>query len=148
MRETGRDAMVNLMEIRRFDLDGQGLARVVGELEARILEVVWARDTTTVREVTEALGPNVHHKTVMTIMNRMVEKGLLSRRALGKGRTFTYQAVTDRETFMSQVARRVVAGLMADFGRPALAHFVDGIAPEHLAELEALIERRRKAGDE
>lgn len=136
------------MQIRRFDLDTRGLARVVGELEARILDVVWARDTVTVREVTEALGPNVHRKTVMTIMNRMVEKGLLNRTALGQGRTFTYDAVTDRKTFMSQVASQVIAGLMADFGRPTMAHFVDGIDVEQLAELEALIQRRREANDE
>lgn len=136
------------MEIRRFDLDTRGLARVVGELEARILEVVWARGTATVKEVTEALGPNAHPKTVMTIMNRMVEKGLLNRKMLGQGRTFTYDAATGRETFMSQVVSRVIAGLMADFGQPAMAHFVDGINSEQLAELEALIQRKREANDE
>lgn len=136
------------MEIHRFDLDAQGLARVVGELEARILEVVWARGTITVREVTEALGPNAHHKTIMTIMNRMVEKGLLVRQALGRGRTFTYDAATDRETFMSQVASRVIAGLMTDFGQPTMAHFVDGIGSEQLTELEALIRRKREANGE
>lgn len=136
------------MEIRRFDLDAQGLARVVGELEARILEVVWARGTVTVREVTEALGPSSHHKTIMTIMNRMVEKGLLNRQALGQGRTFTYNAASDRETFMSQVVSRVIAGLMTDFGQPTMAHFVDGIGSEQLAELEALIQRKREANDE
>ncbi|CAN5238393.1 BlaI/MecI/CopY family transcriptional regulator [soil metagenome] len=136
------------MEIRRFDLDAQGLARVVGELEARILEVVWARGTVTVREVTEALGPSSHHKTIMTIMNRMVEKGLLNRQALGQGRTFTYNAASDRETFMSQVVSRVIAGLMTDFGQPTMAHFVEGIGSEQLAELEALIQRKREANDE
>lgn len=135
------------MEIRRFDLDAQGLARVVGEFEARVLEAIWAQGTSTVKEVTEVLGPNAHHKTVMTIMNRMVEKRLLDREPLGQGRAFAYRAVTDRETFMSQVASQVMAGLLADFGRPTLAHFVDGINPEQLAELESLIERKRKADD-
>ncbi len=44
------------MEIRRFDLDSHGLARVVGELQARILEVVWALERPTVKDVTDALG--------------------------------------------------------------------------------------------
>lgn len=129
------------MDIRRFDLDAKGLARVLGELEARILEVVWSLERATVKDVTDALGPNAHVKTIMTVMNRMVEKELLRRER--HGRAFWYEPITDRETFMAGVTSRVLAGLLADFPQPTLAHFVESADPEQLAALEALIRSRR-----
>lgn len=129
------------MEIRRFDLEAQGLARVLGELEAKILEVVWAQQQTTVKEVTDALGPDANLKTIMTVMNRMVEKHLLRRER--RSRAYYYEAVADRETFMNGIASQVLAGLLADFPQPTLAHFVESADPEQLAALEALIRRRR-----
>ena len=127
--------------VRRFDLDAQGLARVLGELEARILEAVWAHGPATVKDVTAALGPDAHFKTTMTVMNRLVDKGLLIRRR--RGRAFVYQAVIERDTFRRRVAEQVVSGLLADFRQPALASFVDAADPAQLDELEALIRRRR-----
>jgi predicted transcriptional regulator len=129
------------MQIRRFDLDSQGLERVLGELEARILETVWALGEPTVKEVTAQLGPQAHFKTIMTVMNRMVEKQLLTRRL--RGRQFVYTAVLDREAFIEQVASRVLSGLLSDFGSPTMAHFLAGATPEQLAELEHLLAKRR-----
>ena len=129
------------MDVRRFDLDAQGLARVLGELEAKVLEVVWAGGRVTVKDVTDALGPAAHIKTIMTVMNRMVEKALLRRER--HGRAFYYEPVTDRDTFMAGVASRVLAGLLADFPQPTLAHFVESADTEQLAALEALIRSRR-----
>lgn len=129
------------MDIQRFDLDSQGLARVLGELQARILEAVWTLGRPTVKQVTDALGPDAHPKTVMTVMNRMVDKGLLRRER--QGRAFYYVAAEHREAFMTQVADRVLKGLLADFRRPTLAHFVEAADAGQLAELEALIQRRR-----
>jgi predicted transcriptional regulator len=131
--------------IRRFDLDQHGLARVLGELEADILQAVWALDQPSVKDVAAALGPEAHVKTVMTVMNRMVEKGLLRRRR--RDRHYTYAAAENRERFLQQIADRVVSGLLADFARPALAQFVQDVTPEQLAELERLIAERRERGE-
>lgn len=129
------------MNIRRFDLEAQGLARVLGELEANIIEIVWASGCTTVKKTAESLGSDTNVKTVMTVMNRMVDKGLLRRKR--KGRAFYYEATTDRETFMRNVVDRVLQELIADFRQPTLAHFIDTADPEQLAELEELLRRRR-----
>jgi predicted transcriptional regulator len=131
--------------IRRFDLDERGLTRVLGELESHILQAVWELGQPTVKEVALALGPSTHVKTVMTVMNRMVEKDLLRR--YRRGRHYIYTAYVDQETFMQQVADRVLSGLLADFGRPTLAHFVQEASSEQLAELERLISERRTLED-
>jgi predicted transcriptional regulator len=95
----------------------------------------------TVKDVTDALGPDAHVKTIMTVMNRMVGKALLQRER--RGRAFYYAPVIDRETFLAGVASRVLAGLLADFPQPTLAHFVESADAEQLAALEALIRSRR-----
>ena len=129
------------MDIRRFDLGARGLARVLGDLEARILEIVWVRERATVKDVTDALGPDAHIKTVMTVMNRMVDKRLLRRER--HGRAYDYEPIASRDAFMAQVADRVLDGLMSDFRQPTLARFIETADQTHLAELEALIRSRR-----
>ena len=134
------------MTFRRFDLDHRGPARVLGELEAQILEAVWRLGQPTVKEVTAALGPDAHRKTVMTVMNRMVDKNLLLRSR--RGREFVYAAVLAQEAFVGQVVSQVLSGLLADFGPLPLAQFVQGATPEQLAELERLIADRNSQQEE
>lgn len=135
-----------MSSIRRFDLEQHGLARVLGELEADILQAVWSLDQPTVKDVTAALGPQTNVKTVMTVMNRMVDKDLLRRHR--RGRHFVYTAASDREHFMQHIADRVLSGLLSDFRQPTLVHFVQEASPEQLAELEQLIALRRSQEDE
>jgi hypothetical protein len=71
------------LSIHRFNLDGSGLGRVLGTLEARILEAIWQEGPLTVREMAAALGPECHYKTILTVANRLVDKGLLLREPAG-----------------------------------------------------------------
>lgn len=134
------------MSIHRFNLDGSGLGRVLGALEARILDVVWDGGPMTVREMTAALGPAAHYKTVLTVANRMVEKGLLEREPTGE-RAFRYRAGEPRESFLDRVSASVVAGLVGEFGKRSLAHFVDAageVDATFLDELERLVRERKE----
>lgn len=134
------------MAIHRFDLDERGLTRVLGELQARIMEAVWRLDAPTISEISTAVGPAAHYKTVMTVTNRLVEKGLLVRERTIR-RTFSYRPTMSRDAFRAQVAASVANGLMGEFGQQALAHLVNAaeqIDPTYLDELERLV-RERKA---
>ncbi len=135
------------MDIHRFNLDGSGLTRVLGELEARIMEAIWRLGAPTGKEICDALGPGSHYKTVLTVVNRLVEKGLLTREPTGD-RAFRYRAVESREAFLGRVSARVANGLVGDFGRQALAHLVgaaDAVDPSYLDELERLVRERRES---
>lgn len=135
------------MDIHRFDLDGSGLTRVLGELQARIMEAVWQLEAATIHDIRKVIGPDAHHKTVMTVTNRLVEKGLLVRERT-VDRSYSYRASVDREVFLSQVASRVASGLIDEFGHVGLAHLVDAagdVDPTYLDELERLV-RARKEG--
>jgi predicted transcriptional regulator len=132
--------------IERFNLDGRGLTRVLGELEARIMEAVWRLGAPTGKELHAALGAAPHYKTVLTVANRLVEKGLLAREAPAGDRAYRYRATESRAAFLDRVATNVARGLVGDFGPGALAPFVraaDAIDPAYLDELERLVRERK-----
>ena len=126
--------------IQSFKLDQRGLARVFGELEARIMEAVWELGPATVQEVCDHLGPDQNYKTVMTVMNRLVEKNALLRHR--DARAFIYEAADSRDAFVQDVSRHVVEGLLQDFGPAAIAQFLAAMdtSPESLDALRKLIE--------
>lgn len=133
-------------------LSADGFAKVLGDLEARVMQAVWelghpaparAVHERVVREHEVAL------LTVITVLNKLVEKNLL-RRNKQEG-LLHYHACWTPDELRAHVARRVVDGILS-FGPAAFAaSFVDALAeqdPEQLAELERLIHRRLRAEEE
>jgi len=132
--------------LHAFKLDREGLARVFGELEAAVMDAVWTRGEASVLQVADDLADGAHYKTVMTVMNRLVEKGVLERRR--RSRAFVYRARESREAFRARVSQRVVEGLVRDFGDVAVAQFVatlEGVDPDLLARLRRLVDAREAA---
>ena len=115
--------MNNSFSVISFRLNQEGLARVFGELEAQIMEAVWQLEEPTVQAVCDFLGPEHNYKTVMTVMNRLVEKGALNR--CRRSRAFVYQPGQSREAFLRRVSQAVMGGLVRDFGGLAVAQFVE-----------------------
>lgn len=134
--------------VQNFKLDQRGMARVFGELEAQIMEAVWTLGEATVQDVVDHLEGDYNYKTIMTVMNRLVDKRVLTRRR--ESRAFLYTARESRNEFLRRVSRRIVEGLIQDFGEVALAQFVgavDDVDPRQLEALEKMIrERTAKRG--
>ena len=83
--------------------------------------------------------------TVITVLNKLVEKGLLAR-AKREG-LLHYEARWAEEEFMAHASRRVVEGVLSFGPDFVAASFVDVLAerdPERLAELGRLIRKRLK----
>lgn len=130
--------------VQTFKLDQRGLARVFGELEVEIMEAVWALGEARVADVCDWLGGAANYKTVMTVMNRLVEKRVLARER--QSRAFVYTAVETRDAFLCLVSRRVAEGLVRDFGDHAVAQFVDAldaVDPALLERLQELVDERK-----
>jgi predicted transcriptional regulator len=132
-------------------LSAKGLAKVLGDLEARVMRTVWALGRpASAREVHERVieEHEVAHLTVVTVLNKLVDKKLLAR-AKQEG-VYHYRARWSEEEFRAHVSRRVVEGVLS-FGPEAVAaSFVDVLAeqdPERLAMMERLI-RKRMDGEE
>lgn len=133
------------MNIHRYNLNGSGPTRVLGELEAKIMEAVWALGQPTGKEICDALGPDAHYKTVLTVANRLVEKGLLVREPTGS-RALRYRAVESRDVFLDRIAASVANGLVTDFGQHGLSQLVraaEMLDPAYLDELERLVRKQK-----
>jgi predicted transcriptional regulator len=121
------------MAIRR-----QVAGRRLGELEAEVMDLAWSRDDWIgVNDLLAALkGRQRAYTTVMTIVTRLCDKGLLERRRDGRG--FVYRPALSREQVAAQALREVLAD--ADDPQAVLAHFVKDLeaSPELLARLQAL----------
>src|SRR5215831_11398184 len=87
------------------------LQRSLGSLEREILSCCWERRHLRVREACAMLASPVAYTTVMTTMDRLYKKGLLSRQRAG--RAFVYSATVTREELHSVVAAELVEGMLS-----------------------------------
>lgn len=135
---------------RLFDFkpSRKGLGKVLGDLEAEIMEEVWTRGTCTVRDVYEGLRlrKRIAYTTVMTVMSRLAHKGLLAKDK--DGAAFVYRPSVSKDEFRRGVVAEVITGLLDGFGKEVVSQLVskaDRVDPEILAELEhAITEHKRR----
>jgi len=116
--------------------------RGLGELERAIMAIVWAADgPLTGRVVVDELTQQrpVAYTTVLTVMDRLVRKGMLTRQR--SGRAHTYQAATSRAAYTADLMASVLG---SSDDRPAvLLHFVEQIPPDQAAALQAALDTAR-----
>ncbi len=128
---------------------GRGVEKLLGELELEVMRVVWARPAVTVRDVLDALSKtrSLAYTTVMTIMSRLVDKGLLAIEKQGK--TYLYRAAQTAEEFKVRAVGRVVQALIADFGGEiAISQFVEHLSAVDPDQLQQLAEMVKLAQEE
>jgi predicted transcriptional regulator len=127
-------------------LSADGLSKVLGDLEARVMRAVWdlARPASA-RHVHEVVVEEheVALLTVVTVLNKLVTKGFLQRAK--RDDLLHYSPRWSEAEFMTHASRRVVEGVLALEPDEVAAAFVDVMAerdPEALAELGRMIRRR------
>lgn len=100
---------------------------MLGDLERAVMDVAWARPHVTVREVVSALaaGRKSAYTTVMTVMNRLVKKGILKRRQ--DGVSFRYAATVTRCGFLKACSCEVVDTFVRCYGKAAIAPLNDAV---------------------
>ena len=117
------------------------------ELESEVMHEVWGcRGETTVRNILEALNGRADkeraYTTVMTIMRRLDEKGMLVRRREGK--TDLYVPRMTREEYVEARADAEVQAVVEQYGEKALVHFarqMDQLDPARRQRLRRLSRR-------
>jgi predicted transcriptional regulator len=145
-REARSRGVPRLQETVRLTADG--LAKVLGDLEARVMQAVWRiGEPASAREVHEVVtrAHRVELLTVITVLNKLVSKGLLSRAK--REDLFHYRARMSEQEFMAHASRMVVEGILSLAPDAVAASLVDVLAerdPEQLAELAKLIRKRMR----
>lgn len=119
---------------------------MLGDLEARIMEAVWLLSgPAPAREVHARVAKThkVELLTVVTVLNKLVAKGLLQR--VRDDGLLHYSAIYTKDEFTAHASRRVVEGILALGPDAVSASLVDVLArrdPERLAELGRLVRQR------
>lgn len=114
-------------------------AHLQGELQLEAMRALWRLgEPSSVEEVRQAL-PTRHrgaYTTVQTILNRLAERGLLSREREGKA--IRYEPKVSEADYYSRSLRHTLATASDEARRSALAQLVGDMAPGERDEIEAL----------
>lgn len=110
----------------------------LGELEAEIMQVVWQQGHATVQDVQRALQPTraSAYTTVMTVMGRLADKGLLARHK--EGRAYVYRAAVEQHAVAGSLLAALVGRVFDGSSSRAIAHLLEADAEVDDAELERL----------
>jgi BlaI family transcriptional regulator, penicillinase repressor len=118
----------------------------LGPLEERILEALWQRRNATVRELLQAGYDDLAYTTVMTTLDRLYKKGLLTRDA--EGRAFRYTPRFTRQELHREAAGQALRQMLD--ASPAsslpLSYLVEILTERDvqlLDELRQLVDQKR-----
>lgn len=122
-----------------------------GELQLEVMRALWHLERGSVEDVRQALEPRRRgaYTTVQTVLNRLAERGLLTRERRGK--SIHYTPVISEADYYARSLRATLDQASEEARRSALANVVGEMAPGELGEIEALARevagkrRRRRA---
>lgn len=119
-----------------------GAVRGFGDLEAAVMERLWAADgTRTVRDIHTELAADrtLAYTTVMTVMDKLHRKGWLTRQPAG--RAYAYLPTVTRERYTADLMGEALA---ASSDRSAtLVAFLDRLTPGEATQLRAALDQQR-----
>lgn len=121
---------------------------VLGPLETEVMQIIWARGRSNVRDVAQELGRPLAYTTVMTTLDRLFKKGLLHREK--EDRAFFYVPALDRQEWDQRRAGLWVSGFLSGqnaSGELLLSCLVDAVGQRDealLDELERQIALKRR----
>ena len=110
-------------------------------LELACLTALWSMSEGNVRSVQQVLSPSrpLAYTTIMTVLERLVKKGKLTRRKVG--RSFVYAPADSRDT-LRRVAVRELVDAFFDGSEEQLMLFLRGESPKEIVAAAAASEDR------
>jgi BlaI family penicillinase repressor len=116
-----------------------------GELE--VLRILWDRGPSTVRQVLEVVNRKRkrHYTSVMSLLNTMAEKGLVTSEAAG--RAFVYRARVGREKTLGRLVKDLLGRAFEGSAGALVLQVLDQCSPspEEMDQIAEAIERYRKS---
>jgi predicted transcriptional regulator len=117
---------------------------IQGELQAQIMSALWRLESGTVEEVRSSLPRRYRgaYNTVQTVLNRLTDRGLLSRKR--RGNAFVYRARVSEADYVSRSIELTLAGASAGARNAALARLIGTLEPDELSDLQHLAGEARQ----
>jgi predicted transcriptional regulator len=140
--------MIRFLKGRIYQQDDPAKQFSVGRLEFDLMQILWSRGESNVRDVVQQLDRPLAYTTVMTTLDRLYKKGLLERRT--QDRAYVYSARFSQQEWERRRAESIVARFLAR--APAsrdllLSSLLDAVGKHDavlLDELEKKIRKKRK----
>jgi predicted transcriptional regulator len=128
------------LDISTFRPDRPGIRKVLGDLEAEIMELIWAQPPEkgiAVRDIFELLYQRrrIAYTTVMSTMARLAKKQLL--RVKKNEQTYIYYPTCTEQEFISSFIGRILEDLFVSFS----GSFIEGI--RSIQDPQAALEAHR-----
>jgi BlaI family transcriptional regulator, penicillinase repressor len=119
---------------------------ITGELQSQVMAAVWRLGGATVEEVRTGLPPRYRgaYTTIQTVLNRLAERGLLSRHK--SGNAIEYRPRISEADYVSRSISQTLAGASMDARQAALARLIGDLDKDELSTLQRLAQamgRRR-----
>ncbi len=134
-------------EISVFRPDREGVRKVLGDLEADIMEYLWEKAAqgtpdVTVREVYEAFWQKryVAYTTIMTTMARLARKHLLRAKKLESA--YLYTPILSKAEFIDNFVSRILENLLVSFSHTTENHLqrmAQGDMAERISALKSKV---------
>lgn len=118
---------------------------VHGTLQAEVMRILWELKEATVDDI-RALQPEDRrsaYTTVQTVLNRLLDRGLLDRELRGKA--FVYRPCYRESELLARSIGERLAGASQSVRRQALVNLVDELDPVEVDELARYANRVRRA---
>lgn len=106
-----------------------------GELQSQVMAALWRLESGTVEQVRSALPSRYRsaYTTVQTVLNRLADRGLLSRQREGRG--IIYRTKVSEAEYLSRSIKYTLAGASVDARQAALAQLIGDLDSAELDEL-------------
>ena len=124
-------------------------AAIQGELQTQIMAALWRLGEGSVLDVRAALPERYRsaYTTVQTVLNRLADRGLLTRKKSGK--QILYRPRLSEADYVSRSVETTLAGASTEARQAVLANLIGRLDKSELSELQELareIGSKRKRG--
>ena len=117
----------------------------LGDLQLRIMQVLWDSAPLTVTEVQQRLGGSaLAYTTIATMLRKMEQRGLVTHRE--EGRRFVYQSDVSADLVTRSMASDLVDRLFSGSLAETMSHLLETreVSRGELKQLQELLEKHRR----
>ena len=109
-----------------------------GELQTQVMAAMWRLEGATVEQVRSELPARYRgaYNTIQTVLNRLAERGLLSRRKVGNA--IVYRPRISEADYLSGAIRQTLSGASSDARQAALARLIGDLDEAELSDLREI----------
>jgi len=118
----------------------------ISEAEWQVMQVIWADHPIAASDVVEQLAGRTswHPSTIKTLINRLVQKGVLTFKQEGK--RHLYRPKVPRERCVREASRSFLDRVFGGAVAPAVVHMMEhaDLSPEEIEELKEALRKKER----